>query len=423
VLDAFSSSPPGQSRGREEISKLIKRLPANEPLAVFEFTSGRRMRLLQDFTTDRALLAAAAKKISTEISPARIAYAARPMFSEAREAILAFGEMLSRYPGRKNLIWVTDGLAASSSLTPDSLASPMRFLMTLPGDAPTLDVMRRMFNPAELAMIDSQISIYPFDPSGLVGNPVFSDIDRPIPSPQAIGEIGFAQRVRAVNFHNRMQELAQRTGGIGCADRNDLAECMARDMDDGSTFYVIGYYPTNKRWNGSFRTVQVVVKRADITLRHRPGYYAGDMETLQRQTPATRTAELKRMMGPDAPVLTTVPFQAEIVPPDPAGMKQTVVRYSIDLHAVNFEHGSDGLEHASFDCAVQPYDEKGKTVMGTLSTIRPSLKLETYRGGLEHGFPFTQNLELPAGSYTLKLAVRDNHTGAMGTVNAKLTVP
>ena len=292
----------------------------------------------------------------------------------------------------------------------------MRFLMTLPADA-------RMFNPAELAMIDSQISIYPVDPSGLVGNPVFSNIGRPIPSPQAIGEISFAQRVRAVSFHNRMQELAERTGGIGCADRNDLAKCMARAMDDGSTFYVIGYYPTNKRWNGSFRTVQVVVKRADITLRHRPGYYAGDMETLRRQTPATRTADLKRMMGLDALVLTTVPFQAEIMPPDTAATKQTLIRYSIDLHAINFEHGNDGLEHASFDCAAQPYDEKGNTVMGTLSTIRPSLKLDTYRSSLEHGFPFTQNLELPAGNYVLKLAVRDNHTGAMGTVSAKLTVP
>ena len=41
----------------------------------------------------------------------------------------------------------------------------------------------------------------------------------------------------------------------------------------------------------------------------------------------------------------------------------------------------------------------------------------------QNGFPCTQSLELPAGSYQLKLLARDNNTGAIGTVNAKVTVP
>ena len=34
-----------------------------------------------------------------------------------------------------------------------------------------------------------------------------------------------------------------------------------------------------------------------------------------------------------------------------------------------------------------------------------------------------QKLDLPAGNYVLKLAARDNRTGAIGTVNARVTVP
>jgi hypothetical protein len=37
--------------------------------------------------------------------------------------------------------------------------------------------------------------------------------------------------------------------------------------------------------------------------------------------------------------------------------------------------------------------------------------------------PCSQALELPAGKYLMRLAVRDNTSGLIGTTNASVTVP
>src|SRR5260370_7549636 len=47
-------------------------------------------------------------------------------------------------------------------------------------------------------------------------------------------------------------------------------------LNDGSTYYMLGYYPENKEWSGKFRKLQVKVDRAGVKLRHRLGYYASD---------------------------------------------------------------------------------------------------------------------------------------------------
>jgi hypothetical protein len=41
---------------------------------------------------------------------------------------------------------------------------------------------------------------------------------------------------------------------------------------------------------------------------------------------------------------------------------------------------------------------------------------------MRNGFPCQQTIELPAGSYFLRLGVRDDRTGLMGTANAHVTV-
>jgi len=38
--------------------------------------------------------------------------------------------------------------------------------------------------------------------------------------------------------------------------------------------YVLGYYPTRERWDGSFRRIQVETDRGRLVVRARNGYYA-----------------------------------------------------------------------------------------------------------------------------------------------------
>src|SRR5579859_780128 len=71
VLDAWRSAPANQAFARWSIVKFVKQMPVNEPTAIFEF-GNQGIRMLQDFTTDRALLLAAAKNIKTEVSVVQV---------------------------------------------------------------------------------------------------------------------------------------------------------------------------------------------------------------------------------------------------------------------------------------------------------------------------------------------------------------
>ena len=68
--------------------------------------------------------------------------------------------------------------------------------------------------------------------------------------------------------------LANETGGFFIDNTNDLGKGVARMQVERTTYYLLGYQPTNTAANGKFRKVSVKVKRGKYTVRARPGYLA-----------------------------------------------------------------------------------------------------------------------------------------------------
>ena len=77
-----------------------------------------------------------------------------------------------------------------------------------------------------------------------------------------------------------LQELADRTGGqLYRADTvGTLPQAFAAIAAELRTQYLLGYYPTNKAHDGSYRKIQVKTSRKDIAVRARPGYRAKTIE-------------------------------------------------------------------------------------------------------------------------------------------------
>ena len=192
-------------------------------------------------------------------------------------------------------------------------------------------------------------------------------------------------------------------------------------LNDGSTYYMLGYYPENKEWSGKFRKLQVKVDRAGVKLRHRLGYYASDPAYVS-QDPKLRARELGDVLSLDRPISTALFFQAGVIPPSEETQNEVVINYAVDTQALKVEHGDDGLEHTDIECAVQTYTETGKPVTFAGNTVQGSMRPEVYKQALRAGVPCMNQIELPAGSYLLRLAVRDDRTGLMGSANAKINV-
>jgi len=76
--------------------------------------------------------------------------------------------------------------------------------------------------------------------------------------------------------------LAADTDGMAVINTNNIDGALSRIVDDLSSYYLMGYYTTNTRLDGRFRSITVRVKRPGVTVRARKGYRGYTTEELAR---------------------------------------------------------------------------------------------------------------------------------------------
>jgi VWFA-related protein len=169
---------------------------------------------------------------------------------------------LAPLPGRKSLLYFTEALPVTSRLR-------SRF-EALIGEA----------NRAN-------ITIYPVDAAGLRVNSKEMEVNQGVSVAGSQG-LGDAQRPDGAwtKELERQSEalssgpsavlgrLAEETGGFLIDNTNNLGKGIARMYVDRTTYYLLGYEPTNSAADGTFRKVSVKVKRGKYTIRARRGYSA-----------------------------------------------------------------------------------------------------------------------------------------------------
>jgi hypothetical protein len=133
--------------------------------------------------------------------------------------------------------------------------------------------------------------------------------------------------------------------------------------------------------------------------------------------------DMGQALSMDYPISTALLFRAQVIPPSEKTQNKVLIYYGVDAHAMGFELQDDGLQHASLDCAVQPFTSKGNPLQPRAQTFNAGLKTEDFQTVMLRFFPCNQSLDLATGEYVLRLAVRDNTTGLIGTASAKVTVP
>jgi hypothetical protein len=128
----------------------------------------------------------------------------------------------------------------------------------------------------------SNVSFYPIDSRGLAA------FDEPIgPRQPPHPEVDRAYlRTRLENI----RALAESTDGVAVINSNDLQQGMRRIVDDLTSYYLLGYYSTNTKLDGKFRTLKVRVKRPGVDVRARRGYRAVTEDELTASRAMTANA-------------------------------------------------------------------------------------------------------------------------------------
>lgn len=454
LLDGLNTNLPNQAYVRDQMIKYLAKIPEGLPIAVY--TLDRKLHLLQDFTSDPAVLKNVVKNLKGTISPLqdspiggpdqelappgafdsgmipaemqqamqefeneRVAFQTDLRVQYTLDALNSLARALSGYAGRKNLIWISE--AFPISIDPDLTLTTGSFNSM------------RSYGPqiAETAesLTDAQVAVYPVDARGLVNYSVFSAANsgndkfgRSLGRPGRMQQTISAESAALQSAHGAMQDLAERTGGKAFYNRNDLDVAIRKSVEDGSTYYTLAYYPENKDWNGKFRKIHLKVDRQGIKLRHRLGYYALDPKLMADSDPKRQTIAFGRALSLDFPISTGLRFHAGIVQPSEKTENKVLVNFGLDPHAVSFEKLDDGLQHAQVDCAVQAYTAKGKLLKTEATTLTLALLPETFIRVMNSIVPCQRNIDLPPGNYLLRLGVMDDRTSLIGTTNARVTI-
>jgi VWFA-related protein len=450
LLDALNSTLLNQMNVREEMLKLLQKLPADRPVAIYVL--GEKLQVLQDFTSDPALLQAALKNykdhaplelknpvgdpIARAIMLGKLPAEILPVFLKADQnmasmgadqrvaltvaALQAIAHSLSAYPGRKNLIW----LSASFPIQINTVG------LKLVGEASMRNYARPLEHMAD-ALMSAQVAVYPIDARG-EATLSFMAASGATTHPQGVaytdgsgvGREAVASELsdELLAAHETMNTLAERTGGKAFYNTNDLDKAVRASLDDGATYYTLGYYPTNKEWDGKFRKIQIKAARPDIKLRYRIGYFAVDPASYMRLDAKQRAHDFIQALTLETPASTALLFQARVLPPSEKTGGKVLIDFAVDPHALSFEQ-SGGLAHAQLKCAVEVYSEQGAPIRTEASDVATALQPDAYSQVLRTNLPCRTSFALKEGSYLLRLAVRDERTGLIGSENAELKVP
>jgi VWFA-related protein len=454
LLDALNTNLPHQAYVRDQMIRYLQKMPEGQPVAVYMLST--KLTLLQDFTDDPEALRKVAKEIKSNMSPLldnpaggpdaellpagladsglvpaqmlsamqsfeqeRVSFQTDLRLTYTLNALTTIARALAGYPGRKNLIWISE--AFPLSIDPN---------MELTGDtfAGTRNYGPQIAEAAD-SLIDAQIAMYPIDARGLVPSSLFDasnsgrdKFGRSMSRPGRMATAISAESAQLQNVHGAMQEMADRTGGRAFYNTNGIDTAIRKSIEDGSTYYTLAYYPENKNWNGKFRKIHVKVNRSGVKLRYRLGYYAVDPTLFAEKNQKQQDSAFALALSPDSPIATGLPFNALVIPPVETAPKTVRVNFGVDPHAISFERLPDGLQHAQLECTVQAFSAKGKLVRGTATTVKAALKPDTFSQVMQDTFPCQQEIDLDPGNYYLRLGVRDSRTGLIGTTNAKVAV-
>jgi VWFA-related protein len=104
-------------------------------------------------------------------------------------------------------------------------------------------------------------------------------------NPAGLWHYDLARNPRTVS----LATLSENTNGIALLASNDLSKEFKRIADDLTSYYLIGYYSTNPKLDGRYRTIKVKSKRPGVEVRARAGYRAASVAEVNAAAKAADT--------------------------------------------------------------------------------------------------------------------------------------
>ena len=317
---------------------------------------------------------------------------------EKLAAIESLANMLKVVPGRKNVIHFSSGITRTGQENQAQLRSTIS------------------------AANQADVSLYTMDARGLLALPPGGDASSASPSGTALyaGTAHVAQVSAMQSSRETLASLSTDTGGRTFYDLNDFTPAFEEVQKENSSYYLLGYTPSNTRSDGRFRHIRVEVNRPGLKVQARPGYFAP--KNFRQFTREDKELQLEQAMDLDVPFVD-LPLVIEtdyFYRPDKKFA--LVLSAKIPGSEVSFLQKA-GKHDTEFDFAWKVTDAKNHTVAGLRDTLPVKMTDDTFEEIISSNLFYEGQISLPPGRYNLKAVVRENEGGKIGTFEVPLDVP
>lgn len=434
VLDDLHTDVARTTRVKAAARRFIEQsLGANDVAAIVftgrndasqDFTSNTRLLLSAiDRFSGRKLPSATVDKLSNttvdsngvmqlgdDTAKAERAYRARSAMGSIRK----LSEFMAGVRGRrKAMVLISEGIDYDVN-------------QAMGADGATASIVLEDIRDAIAAAQRGNVTIYSIDPRGLfdpgddliqVGGLLTAD------SAAGAAVDGRNMQAEVRLSQESLRQVAVDTGGFSILNTNDFDRGFDRIVRDNSSYYLLGYYPTNDKRDGRTRKLQVRVKRPGLTVRSRSGYVAprGKAEPVVPVTKDAPLASVSAALGSPLPV-AGVPMRVFA-----AAFKGTAPRASVafvvEIDASKFDFSNrDGLWVEKIELLTTALESSGKTLPGEQHKVDLALRPDTYQRVITGGLRVVGQTDLPPGRYQLRFAA-GNAAGKAGSVLYDLEVP
>ncbi len=479
LLDSLNTPMKDQSFVRQQLGEFVKHAQPGARIAIFGLSS--RLFLLQGFSSDPETLKNAVQhkliprasallddpagtgapttmsdtlsdmglEVSsnlTQFEAETTAFQTQLRLQYTLDAFNTLAHYLSSFPGRKNLIWFSG--AFPINILPDA---------NLDNPFSVMEENDPQFRETTNLLAKSQVAVYPVDARGLMTNPMFeasqsgSSFAR---NPSAMMNKTMRFEQNQMDEHLTMDQLAEDTGGKAFYNNNDLSSAVANAIESGSNYYTLIYTPTDKDWNGNYRSIHVSLApnltAANYRLNYRHGYYADDPNrpmkkknsaesatTTAAQVASTTSGETyaRAAMAHGAPTPEDILFKVRVLPaststeetlapnnqtdplkPLKGPYRRMMIDYAAPGGEFNLTATPEGHHTGAVEFSTLLYDNDGRLLNATGTTVKLNMTPETY-ARFRKGVAGHLEISVPVkGESFLRIGIRDVSSNHIGVV-------
>ena len=267
------------------------------------------------------------------------------------------------------------------------------------------------FQRAFTALNKSNVVVYPVDVQGLPMDDMW-DITMPSslyihPELSHLGPTILADR--RGEDRDGMKELAHRTGGKTCTAGNNVSFCLQQALAESSDYYLLGFYISQQKRKTGWHKLKVnlIADRGEV--RARNSYYLHPLG----EPPRVEQEEDLRSAISASVDYTGILFDVQAGTRPDTGKAPIVFKVSVPSTSILMLPGEDKL---SFDVISIPLGKNGSPIGKQSRMVKIDMNPQTAQKALQIGWSLTNSISDDGSPTAVKIVIRDNGTGRIGSV-------